>query len=233
MKLNPHFSAIGNFICELDRAGADGFVLFNRFYQPDIDLVSLRLRRDLELSTPMEIRLPLLWIGVLRAMSEARWLHIWRRSAEQVIKYLLVGAHAVHDDFGAPAAWRRPDQEARGRSHAMARRTRNRLYRGYSRHDEPASNQRSNGVRARELHSNPRGLEALKIASHAPFRIRTAAAHCEPPREVVYFVFALPDGAEVRATPAEIVEMLSVLLTSRQGHRHLAEASTSGADFLR
>ena len=45
--------------------GADGFVLFNRFYQPDINLVGLRLRYDLQLSTPSEIRLPLLWIGIL------------------------------------------------------------------------------------------------------------------------------------------------------------------------
>jgi dihydroorotate dehydrogenase (fumarate) len=96
MKLNPYFSAIGNFVCELDRAGADGFVLFNRFYQPDIDLVALRLRRDLELSTPMEIRLPLLWIAVLAGQirgSLAATSGV--ETAEQVIKYLLVGADAV------------------------------------------------------------------------------------------------------------------------------------------
>jgi dihydroorotate dehydrogenase (fumarate) len=96
MKLNPHFSAIGNFVCELDRAGADGFVLFNRFYQPDIDLIALHLRRDLELSTPMEIRLPLLWIGVLAGQvrgSLAATSGV--ETAEQVIKYLLVGADAV------------------------------------------------------------------------------------------------------------------------------------------
>jgi dihydroorotate dehydrogenase (fumarate) len=52
MKLSPYFSAIGHFIRELDQEGADGFVLFNRFYEPDIDLMTLRLRRDLELSTP-------------------------------------------------------------------------------------------------------------------------------------------------------------------------------------
>jgi dihydroorotate dehydrogenase (fumarate) len=96
MKLSPYFSAIGHVVGALDRAGADGFALFNRFYQPDIDLVALRLRRDLELSTPMEIRLPLLWIGVLAGQvrgSLAATSGV--ESAEQVIKYLLVGADAV------------------------------------------------------------------------------------------------------------------------------------------
>ncbi len=96
MKLSPHFSAVGNFVCELDRAGADAFVLFNRFYQPDIDLNALRLSRDLELSTPIEIRLPLLWIGVLAGHirgSLAATTGV--ETSEQVIKYLLVGADAV------------------------------------------------------------------------------------------------------------------------------------------
>jgi dihydroorotate dehydrogenase (fumarate) len=96
MKLSPYFSAIGNFISELDRAGADGFALFNRFYQPDIDLVRLRLQRDLELSTPAEIRLPLLWIAVLSGHvhgSLAATTGV--DSAGEVIKYLLAGADAV------------------------------------------------------------------------------------------------------------------------------------------
>ena len=52
-------------------AGADGLVLFNRFYQPDIDVATLRLAMDLELSTPAEIRLPLLWIAILRGRVSA------------------------------------------------------------------------------------------------------------------------------------------------------------------
>jgi dihydroorotate dehydrogenase (fumarate) len=96
MKLSPYFSAIGNFVAELDRVGADGFVLFNRFYEPDIDIVTLRLRRDLELSTPAEIRLPLLWIAVLSGQingSLAATMGV--DSATEVIKYLLAGADAV------------------------------------------------------------------------------------------------------------------------------------------
>ncbi|HML14249.1 MAG TPA: dihydroorotate dehydrogenase-like protein [Xanthobacteraceae bacterium] len=96
MKIGPHFSAVGNFVRELDRAGADGFVLFNRFYQPDIDLVKLALQRDLALSSPTEIRLSLLWIGVLAgqvrgSLAAATGVD----STEEVIKYLLAGADAV------------------------------------------------------------------------------------------------------------------------------------------
>ena len=66
IKLSPYLQRARRICCaRLDAAGADGFVLFNRFYQPDIDLAALRLQRDLQLSTPAEIRLPLLWIGVL------------------------------------------------------------------------------------------------------------------------------------------------------------------------
>jgi dihydroorotate dehydrogenase (fumarate) len=96
MKLSPYFSSIGNFVCELDRAGADGFILFNRFYQPDIDLATLRLQPDLELSTPAEIRLPLLWIGLLAGQIHGSLAaSTGVETVDEVIKYLLVGADAV------------------------------------------------------------------------------------------------------------------------------------------
>ncbi|MBO0759029.1 MAG: dihydroorotate dehydrogenase-like protein, partial [Bradyrhizobiaceae bacterium] len=96
MKLSPYFSSIGHFITQLDDAGADGFVLFNRFYEPDIDLGTLRLRRDLELSSPSEIRLPLLWIAALIGQVRGSLAaSTGVESAEQVIKYLLAGADVV------------------------------------------------------------------------------------------------------------------------------------------
>ena len=52
MKLSPYFSAVGNMAEQLDRAGASALVLFNRFYQPDIDLTRLRMTKDLDLSKP-------------------------------------------------------------------------------------------------------------------------------------------------------------------------------------
>ena len=62
VKIGPYFSAIGAMARALADGGAGALVLFNRFYQPDIDIATLRLSMDLELSTPAEIRLPLLWI---------------------------------------------------------------------------------------------------------------------------------------------------------------------------
>jgi dihydroorotate dehydrogenase (fumarate) len=96
VKLSPYFSSIGHFVSELDQSGADGFVLFNRFYEPDIDLARLRLQRDLELSTPSEIRLPLLWIAALSGRIRGSLAaSTGVETADQVIKYLLVGADVV------------------------------------------------------------------------------------------------------------------------------------------
>ncbi len=96
VKLSPYFSAPGDMVRQLDHAGASGVSLFNRFYQPDIDLVAMRLRRDLDLSTPAEIRLPLLWIGVLAGQIKASLAATTGvHSAEQLIKYLLAGADVV------------------------------------------------------------------------------------------------------------------------------------------
>ena len=52
VKLSPYFSAVGNMALALEKAGADALVLFNRFYQPDIDLARLQLLTDLKLSQP-------------------------------------------------------------------------------------------------------------------------------------------------------------------------------------
>ena len=96
VKVGPYFSAFGHMAQELDRAGADALVLFNRFYQPDIDLVGLRMVKDLELSRRNEIRLPLLWIGVLSGNIRASLAaSTGVESAEEVLKYLLAGADAV------------------------------------------------------------------------------------------------------------------------------------------
>jgi dihydroorotate dehydrogenase (fumarate) len=96
VKLSPYFSAPGRMAIALAEAGADGLALFNRFYQPDIDLLALRLKRDIELSRPAEIRLPLLWIGVLAGNVRASLAaSSGVDSVEEVAKYLLVGADVV------------------------------------------------------------------------------------------------------------------------------------------
>jgi dihydroorotate dehydrogenase (fumarate) len=96
VKIGPYFSAIGNMTRRLDQAGADGIVLFNRFYQPDIDLARLTLNSDLDLSQPSEMRLPLLWLGVLAGRVKASLAaSTGVNSADDVVKYLLVGADVV------------------------------------------------------------------------------------------------------------------------------------------
>jgi dihydroorotate dehydrogenase (fumarate) len=96
VKLSPYFSAVGAMARALAEGGASALVLFNRFYQPDIDTVTLRLSLDLELSTPSEIRLPLLWIAILYGRVPASLAATTGvESANDVLKYLLAGADAV------------------------------------------------------------------------------------------------------------------------------------------
>lgn len=96
VKLSPYFSAVGNMVRQLDDAGADGFVLFNRFYQPDFNLQTMTVERSLELSSPSEMRLPLLWLGVLTGQvrgSLAATTGV--ESSDDAVKYLLAGADVV------------------------------------------------------------------------------------------------------------------------------------------
>jgi dihydroorotate dehydrogenase (fumarate) len=96
VKLSPYFSAVGSIALALQEAGADAFVLFNRFYQPDLDLVRLQVLTDLKLSDPGEIRLPLLWLAVLSGRIKASLAaSTGVMTADEVVKYLLVGADVV------------------------------------------------------------------------------------------------------------------------------------------
>ena len=96
VKLNPYFSAMGNMAQRMKTAGADGLVLFNRFYQPDFDINKLKVTHDLHYSESNEIRLPLLWLGLLYGkvdVSLAATTGV--QSAIEVVKYILAGADAV------------------------------------------------------------------------------------------------------------------------------------------
>lgn len=96
LKLSPFFSAFGHMAKQLDEAGADALVLFNRFYRPDLDIDSLAVLPTLTLSHASEMRLPLQWIALLRGRIKAS-LGATRgvESAVEVVKYLLAGADAV------------------------------------------------------------------------------------------------------------------------------------------
>jgi dihydroorotate dehydrogenase (fumarate) len=96
VKLSPFFSATAHMAGALVGAGADGLVLFNRFYEPDVDLETLAPRRDLELSSRHEIRLPMMWIALLHGRVKASLAATCGvEGPEEVVKYLLAGADAV------------------------------------------------------------------------------------------------------------------------------------------
>lgn len=93
VKVGPYFSATPNMIRRLDQAGANGLVLFNRFYQPDLDLNKLEVVENLALSTSMELRLRLRWVGILFDQIDADLAVTGGvHTAEDVVKCLLVGA---------------------------------------------------------------------------------------------------------------------------------------------
>ncbi len=96
IKLSPYFSNMANMAKQLDAAGADALVLFNRFYQPDIDLEALEVKSNLLLSAPQALRLPLTWIGLLYGRVKAdlaatSGIH----QAEDALKLLMVGANVT------------------------------------------------------------------------------------------------------------------------------------------
>jgi dihydroorotate dehydrogenase (fumarate) len=92
-KLSPFFSNFANMAKRLDQIGTDGLVLFNRFYQPDIDLEELEIKPNVLLSSPQELRLPLTWIGILYGRIRANLAATSGvHRAEDVLKLLMVGA---------------------------------------------------------------------------------------------------------------------------------------------
>jgi dihydroorotate dehydrogenase (fumarate) len=96
MKLSPYFSSLGNMARQFDDAKADALVLFNRFYQPDLNLDSMEVEATLDLSTEAEIRLPVRWIAMLHGKLKASLAaSVGVQTGAEVIKYLLAGADAV------------------------------------------------------------------------------------------------------------------------------------------
>jgi dihydroorotate dehydrogenase (fumarate) len=96
VKLSPFFSAFANFAARLDVAGADGLVIFNRFYQPDIDPEELRVVPALQLSRPAELALRLRWLAVLSGRVRASLAVTGGvHEGSDAIKAVMAGAHAV------------------------------------------------------------------------------------------------------------------------------------------
>ena len=96
LKLAPFFSAFANMAGRLDKAGVDGLVLFNRFYQPDIDIETMTAGPRLELSGNAELRLRLRWLAILHghirpSLAVTGGVETWSDG----VKAILAGAHAV------------------------------------------------------------------------------------------------------------------------------------------
>ena len=96
VKLSPFFSNIANMAKKLSNAGVNGLVLFNRFYQPDINLATLTVEPNLLLSTSREMRLPMRWIAILYGTIPVDFAATSGiRTAHDVIKMILVGANVT------------------------------------------------------------------------------------------------------------------------------------------
>ena len=96
IKLSPFFTNMAYVARRLDECRADGLVMFNRFYQPDIDLEQLELKPSVHLSTSLDMRLPLTWIGILfgrvhAGLAATGGVH----TSEDVIKLLMAGANVT------------------------------------------------------------------------------------------------------------------------------------------
>ncbi|WP_126599728.1 dihydroorotate dehydrogenase-like protein [Dictyobacter aurantiacus] len=96
VKLSPYFTALPQFARRLVEAGANGLVLFNRFYQPDLDLEDLQVVPNLELSSSHELRLPLRWIALLYGRIQTDFaLTSGVHSAQDVLKAMMAGANVA------------------------------------------------------------------------------------------------------------------------------------------
>jgi dihydroorotate dehydrogenase (fumarate) len=96
VKLSPFYSSLSNFTAQLQDAGAAGVVLFNRLFQPELDIEALEVKRTLHLSDSSELPLRLRWLGVLSAqlhcsLAASGGVH----STADAVKALMAGAHAV------------------------------------------------------------------------------------------------------------------------------------------
>jgi dihydroorotate dehydrogenase (fumarate) len=93
VKLSPFYTSLPHFVKRLAKAGADGLVLFNRFYQPDFDIEELNISHTLDLSSSSELRLPLRWIALQHGQVDVDFaLTSGVHSATDVLKAMMAGA---------------------------------------------------------------------------------------------------------------------------------------------
>ena len=153
VKLGPYFSSLANMAQRLDAAGADGLVLFNRFYQPDFDLEALEVVPNLILSNCSELLLRLHWIAVLYGNIQADMAITGGvHTATDVVKVHDGRRQSRHDDFrSAEERHQLPASAARICS-ILAGRARVRLHPQMQGSMSRKTVPQPQGVRARQLH---------------------------------------------------------------------------------
>jgi dihydroorotate dehydrogenase (fumarate) len=120
VKISPFYSALADFVAKVVKAGANGLVLFNRFYQPDLDLAEFKVVPKVDLSNPSDLRLPMRWAAILRpqlgpdvSIAASSGVH----SGTDAIKAIMVGADVAMMASvllrQGPAALRAVEQEMR------------------------------------------------------------------------------------------------------------------------
>jgi dihydroorotate dehydrogenase (fumarate) len=96
VKVSPFLTGVANILQQFAEAGADGLVLFNRFYQPDIDLEKMEVTPNLVLSTSAELRMPLRWVALLYGQIKADFaVTSGVHNSEDVLKSMMAGASAT------------------------------------------------------------------------------------------------------------------------------------------
>jgi dihydroorotate dehydrogenase (fumarate) len=96
VKLSPYYTSLAHFASKLDEAGADGLVLFNRFYQPDIDVEELEVRRHVHLSSSAELPLRVTWLAILSPKIKASLAVTGGvHTVNDAVQSIMAGAHAI------------------------------------------------------------------------------------------------------------------------------------------
>ena len=156
VKVGPYFSAMANMGLRLAEAGADGLVLFNRFYQPDINLETLEAESTLHFSTPAELLLPLRWIALLHGRLDAfAGGHRRDPRRRRAVEGPAGGRRRGHDCRHALSGRHRSDRQDSRRRAAVDGGARVRFGRATQRQHEPRKLPRPVRLPARQLHENP------------------------------------------------------------------------------
>ncbi len=177
VKLSPYYSAMAHFAAKVIAAGAGGLVMFNRFYQPDLDLETMDVIPRVELSHSWELRLPLRWIAISAASARTR--PVPRRQLRGLLglrrrKGDCRRRRCGDDDLRPPPPRSRARQPRRVRAALVARRPRLRLSCRASRLGLPGDLHRGERLRAGQLPENTsllelhRGLSGLRALEPQP-----------------------------------------------------------------